>query len=324
MRAFKIRSKSLCLLALLLLVGLIALFPKQIFLRCIEWKAKSYCLETFAAHLLIDSLYWEGGRIILKGGKLKKDQVDASFDSASLLLHISWKERVVSGSLKLEGVKIVHQKKVARPLSRPQSPSFSFFTFQLATTIENGELFLYDSLEKNPIFPYACFDLKHPMFKNEETEMSLRGNTKEIGFLFPESVQRGFNTAFADSGLSLQASLKRADEGLELKGELTITESSEKEHRLFFGNNIAVERSYEDRSKIIEGIHGDFWDRFKLSGWFKGEKFPVEKFISPFLFDHPSTSVAGLVDFEGTFDERYGMVVYHASNLCLSKSSFSV
>ncbi len=28
------------------------------------------------------------------------------------------------------------------------------------------------------------------------------------------------------------------------------------------GNNIAEERSYEDRGKIIEGIRGDFWDRF--------------------------------------------------------------
>jgi hypothetical protein len=30
------------------------------------------------------------------------------------------------------------------------------------------------------------------------------------------------------------------------------------------GDNIAGEGPYEDPGKIIEGIHGDFWDRFKV------------------------------------------------------------
>ncbi len=154
--------KKLFLASLALFIVFLLLFPKQIVLKYVAWKAKSYCLEAFAAHLLIDSITWNEGTIVIKGGKLyRKDQIDASFDVASLVPHINWKKRMISGTLKVDGLKIIHKKKVSLPILTPSPPCFQFFTLQFDTYLEGGELFSLRLHRKNHFFRHARFDLTH-------------------------------------------------------------------------------------------------------------------------------------------------------------------
>lgn len=144
----------------------ITLFSKQILLKCVGWKAAHYCKEAFGAHLSFAELVWEGSAIVFKKGELYKEgEVEATFEEASLIPFLDWRERIFGGNLKLCQLKIIHQKMESRPVPTPPSPSSKLFTLHLDTTIEEGELSLYESLS-NPgsnhgFFQHVHFDLTH-------------------------------------------------------------------------------------------------------------------------------------------------------------------
>jgi hypothetical protein len=140
----------------------IALFPKEVVLRCIAWKTVRYCQEAFGAKFVFDDLAWEEGNIVFKRGKLTKEgELEATFEQASLHPFLDLRRRLFGGELTLDTLRIVHRKKELRPVLSPPSPSFKFFTLHLNTTIAQGELLLYDYLSKNFFFQHAFFDLSH-------------------------------------------------------------------------------------------------------------------------------------------------------------------
>ena len=140
----------------------VLLFPKQILLQCIAWKAVGYCREAFEAQLEMDELVWENGEIIFKKGCLRKEgELNVSFEKATLVPFLDWKLRVFGGTLNFEELKIVHCKKQIRPVPTPPPPSFKFLTLQLNTIVVGGELLLYDYLACNHLFQKVNFDLNH-------------------------------------------------------------------------------------------------------------------------------------------------------------------
>ena len=154
--------KKVSLFFLIIALAGTALFSKEILLKCVAWKAAAYCREAFGAELSFDSLIWEGGKIVFKNGGLqKKGELQASFAEASLLPFFDWKGRTFGGELKLQQLKIVHQKKEPRPVPTPPPPSFKLMTLHLDTVVEGGEIYLYDCLAENQFFQHARFDLTH-------------------------------------------------------------------------------------------------------------------------------------------------------------------
>lgn len=142
------------------------LFSKQILLKFVGWKAAHYCKEAFGAHLSFNALTWEGSAIVFKKGRLYHEgEIEATFEVASLIPFLDWKERTFGGNLKLSQLKIIHQKKDSRPVPTPPSPSSKLFTLRLDTMIEEGELFLYESLSdhgsNHGFFQHLYFDLTH-------------------------------------------------------------------------------------------------------------------------------------------------------------------
>lgn len=154
--------KKTLLCCILLALCCLALFPKEILLRCVAWQTAHYCKKAFGARLHYETLSWEEGKIFFKKGRLHKaGELDVTFEKAALLPFVDLKHRRFGGELFLDQLKIVHQKKELRPVPHPPSPSFKLFSLQLDTTIRDGEIFLYDYLSKKSVVQHAFFDLTH-------------------------------------------------------------------------------------------------------------------------------------------------------------------
>gem|GEM_PF-5462119 len=168
----KIVKKVCCGAVLIALLGIL-IFPKQILLQCISWKACSYCKHAFAAKLQFQRSAWEKGEMVFEGGHLLKgDELDVSFEKATLVPFLDWKNRFFGGKLHFEGLKIIHHKKELGPVPSPPPPSFKFLTLKLDTSVQNGELFLYDYLARNHFFQHVKFELSHQV-EGKQTKGSI-------------------------------------------------------------------------------------------------------------------------------------------------------
>ena len=93
-------------------------------------------------------------------------------------------------------------------------------------------------------------------------------------------------------------------------------------------DHFTIDQSRElSLSSIMEcftanGIKRQFCLSQKISGWFEGEGFPLEKFVSPFLFQNIRMNASGLTDFKGTFDGRYVTIFYEGKDFCLESPYF--
>lgn len=167
-------------------------------------------------------------------------------------------------------------------------------------------------------------------------EMTFNGDSEEMVRLLPVKMQPGFARAFPKDHFALIASLMRSGEGLELEGKLFLQPENALLHTLSFGCLLGESPLVEEVilpvdldfsfSRSIDSFLLHLKDQFCLSqkrfGWFKGEKFPLEKFVSPFLFGEESMQLSGCVDFEGTFDEHFLALAYEGENFCLQNPQF--
>lgn len=165
--------------------------------------------------------------------------------------------------------------------------------------------------------------------------MGFEGYAGEISTLFPAAYQANFREAFADDHFNLNASVYRSGEGLELEGTLAI--KGKEEHVLSFGClfgqgkeevEVVPENLPFSLSRSVDSFLDHVADQFCLSqkrfGWFSGNRFPLEKFLSPFLFANVRMEAFGLADFQGTFDERYLVISYEGANFRLESPHFSL
>ncbi len=163
--------------------------------------------------------------------------------------------------------------------------------------------------------------------------MGFEGQSDQIGALFPKVYQENFREAFIDDHFAMKAALSRSGEGLELEGALTIT--GDEEHLLTFGclfgqGNEEIEVVPEtlpfSLSRSVDSFLDHIAHQFCLSqkrfGWFNGHGFPLEKFLSPFLFANSQMDATGRADFQGTFDERYLVISYEGKDFHLESPNF--
>lgn len=165
--------------------------------------------------------------------------------------------------------------------------------------------------------------------------MGFEGNSQDMSPLFPSSLQQSFRKAFADDHFVLDASLHRAGRGLELEGILTI--AGEETHQLDFGCLFGVgmaevevvpEALPHSLSNSVDSFLDHLARQFCLSqkrfGWFHGRHFPMEKFLSPFLFRDVNMEAKGRIHFDGTFDERYLVFSYEGEDVLIESPNFSL
>ncbi|MCP5469493.1 MAG: hypothetical protein H7A36_03190 [Chlamydiales bacterium] len=160
-------------------------------------------------------------------------------------------------------------------------------------------------------------------------ELAFQGNSKEMLPLIPEKFQQGFAEGFPNDHFALDATVKRANQGLKLEGNLQVA----KEHTLSFGCHFGgteemVEVMPELTPLPMDTFVGNLCEQFCLSGkrlgWFQAEGFPFERFLSPFLPLEEDVTLTGMGNFEGTFDERYLVIFYEGENVHLEGRSFDL
>lgn len=110
-----------------------------------------------------------------------------------------------------------------------------------------------------------------------------------------------FKEAFEDDHFALKAKMHPSKAGFELEGSLII--SGLEEHHLLFGCTFGTECRF---------------------GWFHGEGFPLEKFLTPFLLADVRMEALGRVNFQGTFDERYLVVTYEGEKVEIESPHFAL
>jgi len=169
-------------------------------------------------------------------------------------------------------------------------------------------------------------------------QMGFRGSSQEISSLLPDDFKEKFQEACIEDYFTLDASVKRYGRGLELEGVLSIAE--EQTYELNFGCHLGCGVQNEITGAVVpdavryslSGSVNTFldhlMDQFCLSqkrfGWFRGSQFPLEKFFSPFLLHQVNIEATGCVDFEGSFDERYLVLLYAGEQLRVEGPSFSL
>lgn len=169
---------------------------------------------------------------------------------------------------------------------------------------------------------------------HELLRIKLAGESPHMFPFLPTSLKGGFAEAFPNDTVAVDAWVKRRTKGIELEGNVAISDASGKDHVLSFGCKFGEDLAKD--SKIIDRLHqqgvqeGGVWDRimnqFYLShhrvGWFRGNDLPVEKFLSSFLFQGVSLTASGIVNIEATFDNRFLIVLYDGGTIQLNHPQF--
>lgn len=168
--------------------------------------------------------------------------------------------------------------------------------------------------------------------------MSFGGSSRMVKTFLPLKLRKKFETAFAEDAFSLHAGVVRKAKGLELVGELKIDAPSGASHQLDFGCKLAAQPERIEMeaivpenfslSRSIDSFLANIKTQFCLShkrfGWFQGKQFPLDKFLSPFLFPGEEMKLSGLADFRATFDERFLVIFYEGREFLLDSPNFSV
>jgi hypothetical protein len=170
-------------------------------------------------------------------------------------------------------------------------------------------------------------------------KIGFRGSSSKMLTLLPESLQKSFYSAFPKDDFFLDASLRRSQEGLELKGNLSIIDEKAQKYQLPFECLLASEKTADIEITLLEKLDFSFSrsvDSFlktlqaqfclskKRLGWMSGKNLPLEKFVSPFLLADIPMKLSGCSDIKILFDEQYAIVLYEGKNFCLDSSFFNL
>lgn len=153
--------------------------------------------------------------------------------------------------------------------------------------------------------------------------LAFSGSSKEALALVPEKFQKGFHQGFPNDQIQVEATVNHAKEGLELVGEMWI-ESHRLQFGCHFGRGGEADLSRMPDVAFSEHLKTQFCLSNKRLGWFKGQKLPMEKFISPFVLGNTSMDLSGEMNIEGTFDTRYLVAFYEGQDVRLEGPSFAL
>lgn len=159
----------------------LAIFPDEIYSRCVAWRFGKACEKMFGGKFDYEELVIESGKVILKKGSLcKQGEFQATFSEAVLGTAFHLKKREISCDLGVDGLKIIHFKEPKKRGCCKKTSCFSLLNFSLTTHIRSAEWMLQK--EGKPLQTHH-FELKktiaHHAF-NGELSLLLDGSEKPI------------------------------------------------------------------------------------------------------------------------------------------------
>lgn len=203
----------------------------------------------------------------------------------------------------------------------------------------NGEVVL-DGTKGGPI---AIFDFE--------------GMAADIAKVLPEVMKKGIEKEFKDDELHIIAEVTKLSEGLQFNGKLIISEETPKEKKITFG--FSLEKSptglwhrWPPHPLVAEYCPGAGLEAMHLmspslampinivyshlikqklgfgafgikNGWFHAESLPLEKYLSPFIFNKNQMQLSGCGDFHGDCDGQKLIVHYDARDMVVKNADFS-
>lgn len=192
----------------------------------------------------------------------------------------------------------------------------------------------------------------------EIVKCNFEGRVKDIVAVLPASIKGGIQKNFADDKLKIIAGLTTHADGAFVKGKIFVANSTNQSDELDFG--FAIEKSSKAQwgnwppdpviSQYCCGAHleavklilphlalpsvlaQNYWVKHKLGvagfiikdGWFEVNHLPLDKYLSPFMFQQNQMHLSGFGDFRGTFDEQGISFHYDAQGLILENSDFTM
>lgn len=184
------------------------------------------------------------------------------------------------------------------------------------------------------------------------------GNMKDFSLAFPDPVRKGLADKFEDDELKIVANATKTSEGLLFNGKISVETLNDNTEEILFG--FALERSsqglwrrwpphpfaieyypkvgFEALQAMTPAIAMPIYSAYRhlishdlgfsgftlKDGWFKAEKLPLSKYISPMLFRNEQMHLDGLGEFFGHFDERKVIINYDVKDMVLENADFSI
>lgn len=142
--------------------------------------------------------------------------------------------------------------------------------------------------------------------------LQLDGKAQDLIDFIPNGLQEGVQRSFFDNRVLILAAIKKHNQQVELSGTLHVQKGSTDQMDLIhFGCEL---KKFKDDTAI----------RFVPFGWFYAHHLPLEKFISPFIFDPDTLQMQGEVEVKGVFDDQFFTLKYDAENLKIENEELSM
>lgn len=227
----------------------------------------------------------------------------------------------------------------------------------------NTNLSIRQGIFQNSVLEGTVAGLKGELALDGTTDgpmmsFNFHGNFKGFAKALPEPVRKGLDKKFINDDLKIIANAKKDGEGLLFDGRLLIEPDNAPVEEIRFGfvlgrssqnlwkrwppHPLAVEYylnyGFEALHAMTPAIAMPIYSAYRHlishdlgfagltlnDGWFRADKLPLEKYVSPFLFRNDQMSLAGTGEFSGRFDEQKIVVNYDAQDMVLQNSDFSI
>ncbi len=138
--------KRCCFILISAAFLVVALFPLDIFLKVIEFKAKSDFKKRFDVDFAYEKIFWHEGMVHFLNGSINKGEVlKATFSEASFAPYFNLLKREIGGTLLIYEPLIEHRKKHPLPSISMKKTKFPFVKLCLKLQIDEGLLFFEEN-----------------------------------------------------------------------------------------------------------------------------------------------------------------------------------
>lgn len=142
--------------------------------------------------------------------------------------------------------------------------------------------------------------------------LKLDGIAQDLVELLPVVVQDGVREQFNNDRLTVLANVVSKRQQFEIGGSVHIQRGdAEPADLIHFG--CELKRAGDDRAATLTPF-----------GWFYAHQLPVEKYLSPFLFQNGKLKMSGIGEFKGSFDDRLLTIKYDAENFKIENDELCI
>lgn len=159
--------------------------------------------------------------------------------------------------------------------------------------------------------------------------LTYEGKLKALSAALPEAVGQGIKKAFADDGLKIVAHVQRAEPGhpkmLLINGTASLAAAGHAAHEMAFGFH--VHAGAGQGPQAADHHQACLWQLIGsriTQGWFDAAAVPLEKFLSPFIFQRDQIRLSGIGEFHGAFDGQGVLFQYDAKDVVLKNGDFDI